>query len=251
MTYLFQIRAHFTGQQMELQRIGDTAKKSTYVVGKSSTDTALSEDLFTQEALSAREKPTQLPKVEDGVDSNKVTVNGTSESSTPTNQSPKKPSSRRSSTGSRHSSNSEETNIDIPQLDDAKTSKEALKESDLSANMDEEEKDSDSKTNSRRSSTDSDLTPDTRGDGEAPSKNATEDNMNDEEIETVSIFLFIVCCCLKKVNKYHWQVNYRSTGMVHVRCSEFVYICKLLSTAPYLYSNTTLNVIWSFAWWIE
>ncbi|XP_033648016.1 EH domain-binding protein 1-like isoform X1 [Asterias rubens] len=176
MTYLFQIRAHFTGQQMELQRIGDTAKKSTYVVGKSSTDTALSEDVFTQEVQSSREKPATPPKIEDSVDSNKISVNGTSESSTPTNQSPKKSNSRRSSAGSRHSSEGEETNIDATKSGDAKISRESLREVELSSNKDEDE--SESKTNSRQSGEDSES--DNRGEGDETSRNATED-LRDEE----------------------------------------------------------------------
>ena len=168
---------------MELQRIGDTAKKSTYVVGKSSTDTALSEDVFTQEVQSSREKPATPPKIEDSVDSNKISVNGTSESSTPTNQSPKKSNSRRSSAGSRHSSEGEETNIDATKSGDAKISKESLREVELSSNKDEDE--SESKTNSRQSG--EDFESDNRGEGDETSRNATEDLRDEEKTDEVSI----------------------------------------------------------------
>lgn len=50
MTYLFQLRAHFTGQQMEVQTIGDTEKKSSYIVGNFSSDKTVSKAIFAQEA---------------------------------------------------------------------------------------------------------------------------------------------------------------------------------------------------------
>lgn len=50
MTYLFQLRAHFTGQQMEVQTIGDTEKKSSYIVGNFSSDKSVSKDIFSKEA---------------------------------------------------------------------------------------------------------------------------------------------------------------------------------------------------------
>ncbi|XP_038046960.1 EH domain-binding protein 1-like isoform X2 [Patiria miniata] len=181
MTYLFQIRAHFTGQQMELQRIGDTAKKSTYVVGKSSTDTALSAEVFQQEALSAREKPTKVPRVDDGVDGT-VTVNGTggstptsdTGSTTPVNQSPKKSASRRSSSGSRHSSEGDDASND--KLGEAENG--SQKETDSEAMREDEV--SELKSHSRQSSVDSDLSPETRVD-------VSEDGTEDEEINTTPL----------------------------------------------------------------
>jgi hypothetical protein len=38
MTYLYQLRAHFTGQMMQLQQIGDTAKDSMYTIGEQDSD---------------------------------------------------------------------------------------------------------------------------------------------------------------------------------------------------------------------
>ncbi|XP_033105410.1 EH domain-binding protein 1-like protein 1 isoform X3 [Anneissia japonica] len=51
-TYLFQMRAHFTGQEMQVRSIGDTSRKSTYIVGKFSTDNEgkITENVFEQEA---------------------------------------------------------------------------------------------------------------------------------------------------------------------------------------------------------
>lgn len=49
MTYLFQLRAHFTGHELEVKRIGNTTKKSTYIVGNYSSDKSMPEDVFAQE----------------------------------------------------------------------------------------------------------------------------------------------------------------------------------------------------------
>lgn len=38
MTYLYQLRAHFSGQMMQLQQIGDTAKDSMYTIGEQDSD---------------------------------------------------------------------------------------------------------------------------------------------------------------------------------------------------------------------
>lgn len=49
MTYLFQLRTHFTGHELEVKRIGRTTKKSTYIVGNYCSDNSLPEDVFAQE----------------------------------------------------------------------------------------------------------------------------------------------------------------------------------------------------------
>eukprot|EP00057_Strongylocentrotus_purpuratus_P030472 XP_781775.4 PREDICTED: EH domain-binding protein 1-like isoform X2 [Strongylocentrotus purpuratus] len=49
MTYLFQLRAHFTGHELEVKRIGNATKKSTYIVGNYSSDKSMPEDVFAQE----------------------------------------------------------------------------------------------------------------------------------------------------------------------------------------------------------
>jgi hypothetical protein len=38
MTYLYQLRAHFTGNQLEIERIGDTTDDSSYVIGNYKSD---------------------------------------------------------------------------------------------------------------------------------------------------------------------------------------------------------------------
>ena len=38
MTYLYQMRAYFTGQTLEIQQIGSSARESTYTVGDFETD---------------------------------------------------------------------------------------------------------------------------------------------------------------------------------------------------------------------
>ncbi|PIK57501.1 putative EH domain-binding protein 1-like isoform X3 [Apostichopus japonicus] len=64
MTYLFQLRAHFTGQQMEVQTIGDTEKKSSYIVGNFSSDKTVSKAIFAQEAQKVLETNDTSPMEE-------------------------------------------------------------------------------------------------------------------------------------------------------------------------------------------
>ncbi|XP_077989240.1 EH domain-binding protein 1-like isoform X2 [Glandiceps talaboti] len=64
MTYLYQMRTHFTGQGMEVHTIGDPQKKSTYVVGNFKTDAGgkVSKEKFGAEAKSAKTvSPTPSP----------------------------------------------------------------------------------------------------------------------------------------------------------------------------------------------
>lgn len=42
MTYLYQLRAHFTGHQLQLEQIGNTADESSYVIGNYKSDKHLS-----------------------------------------------------------------------------------------------------------------------------------------------------------------------------------------------------------------
>ena len=104
MTYLYQIRTLLTGQQMEVNRIGDPAKKNTYVVGNFSSDYAVNEEVFDQEARTVNQRS-----------------NGGSGGNTPTtpngkvpvpHESPKKSNSRRGSSGSRQSSGDEGARLD-------------------------------------------------------------------------------------------------------------------------------------------
>lgn len=56
MTYLYQLRAHFTGHQLEVQKIGRTADESNYVIGRFNTDkdTDVTMQLFGQEIINLR-----------------------------------------------------------------------------------------------------------------------------------------------------------------------------------------------------
>ncbi|CAH1126450.1 unnamed protein product [Ceutorhynchus assimilis] len=56
MTYLHQLRAHFTGHQLEVQQIGRTAEESNYVIGKFNTDkdTDITKQVFGQEIINLR-----------------------------------------------------------------------------------------------------------------------------------------------------------------------------------------------------
>lgn len=67
MTYLHQLRAHFTGHQLEVQQIGKTAEESNYVIGKFNTDndTDITKQVFGQEIINLR-KLKQTKKQENG-----------------------------------------------------------------------------------------------------------------------------------------------------------------------------------------
>ncbi|KAJ8964295.1 hypothetical protein NQ317_016584 [Molorchus minor] len=56
MTYLHQLRAHFTGHLLEVQQIGKTAEESNYVIGKFNTDkdTDITKQVFGQEIMNLR-----------------------------------------------------------------------------------------------------------------------------------------------------------------------------------------------------
>jgi len=58
MTYLYQLRAHFTGHELEVQQIGKTADESSYMIGRFNTDTEtdVSVQLFGQEIMNLRKR---------------------------------------------------------------------------------------------------------------------------------------------------------------------------------------------------
>lgn len=79
MTYLHQLRAHFTGHQLEVQQIGKTAEESNYVIGKFNTDndTDITKQVFGQEINNLRKL--KLTKKQDNgneTDSNTTIKNG-------------------------------------------------------------------------------------------------------------------------------------------------------------------------------
>lgn len=58
MTYLYQLRAHFTGHELEVQQIGKTTDESSYMIGRfnSDTNTDITVQLFSQEIMNLRKK---------------------------------------------------------------------------------------------------------------------------------------------------------------------------------------------------
>ncbi|XP_046751457.1 EH domain-binding protein 1 [Diprion similis] len=58
MTYLYQLRAHFTGHELEVQQIGKTTDESSYMIGRFNTDnnTDVTVQLFGQEIINLRKK---------------------------------------------------------------------------------------------------------------------------------------------------------------------------------------------------
>ncbi|XP_014488161.1 PREDICTED: EH domain-binding protein 1 isoform X5 [Dinoponera quadriceps] len=58
MTYLYQLRAHFTGHELEVHQIGKTTNESSYMIGRFNTDnnTDVSVQLFGQEIINLRKK---------------------------------------------------------------------------------------------------------------------------------------------------------------------------------------------------
>lgn len=56
MTYLHQLRAHFTGHQLEIHQIGRTSEESNYIIGKFNTDkdTDITKQVFGQEIINLR-----------------------------------------------------------------------------------------------------------------------------------------------------------------------------------------------------
>ncbi|CAL7933761.1 unnamed protein product [Xylocopa violacea] len=58
MTYLYQLRAHFTGHELEVHQIGKTTDESSYMIGRFNTDnnSDVSVQLFGQEIINLRKK---------------------------------------------------------------------------------------------------------------------------------------------------------------------------------------------------
>lgn len=54
MTYLYQMRAYFTGHELEVQQLGKTTDESSYMIGRFNTDTDVSVQLFGQEIVDMR-----------------------------------------------------------------------------------------------------------------------------------------------------------------------------------------------------
>lgn len=66
MTYLYQLRAYFTGHELEVQQIGKTSDESSYMIGRFNTDndTDVTMQLFGQEIINLRKaKQNQVNQV--------------------------------------------------------------------------------------------------------------------------------------------------------------------------------------------
>ncbi|CAG9789946.1 unnamed protein product [Diatraea saccharalis] len=56
MTYLFQLRAYFTDNELQVEQLGNDETESSYLVGRHDTDGALSRDLFSREVSARRSR---------------------------------------------------------------------------------------------------------------------------------------------------------------------------------------------------
>ncbi|OAD59537.1 EH domain-binding protein 1 [Eufriesea mexicana] len=72
MTYLYQLRAHFTGHELEVHQIGKTTDESSYMIGRFNTDnnSDVSVQLFGQEIINLRKKD-QVEHKNNKMDSNR------------------------------------------------------------------------------------------------------------------------------------------------------------------------------------
>ncbi|XP_060819479.1 EH domain-binding protein 1 isoform X4 [Bombus pascuorum] len=72
MTYLYQLRAHFTGHELEVHQIGKTTDESSYMIGRFNTDnnSDVSVQLFGQEIINLRKKD-QMEHKNNKTDSNR------------------------------------------------------------------------------------------------------------------------------------------------------------------------------------
>lgn len=66
MTYLYQLRAHFTGHQLQIEQIGNTSDESSYIIGNYKSDNLPSQNILTLDHL--KKQLTQQHSIEDDVD---------------------------------------------------------------------------------------------------------------------------------------------------------------------------------------
>lgn len=89
MTYLYQLRAHFTGHELEVQQIGKTTDESSYLIGRFTTDndTDVSTQLFSSEINIVRLSSNVVPpdKTKERRDSRKERRNSNSSANKKTN----------------------------------------------------------------------------------------------------------------------------------------------------------------------
>lgn len=75
MTYLYQLKARFTGHELEVQQIGKTSAESNYVIGKFNTDndTDVTLQLFGQEIINLRKQKQQVLSLIKAINYRKLT----------------------------------------------------------------------------------------------------------------------------------------------------------------------------------
>ncbi|XP_059054413.1 EH domain-binding protein 1 [Achroia grisella] len=56
MTYLFQLRTHFTGKELQVEQLGNEETESSYLVGRHDTDGSVPAELFTREVAARRSR---------------------------------------------------------------------------------------------------------------------------------------------------------------------------------------------------
>ncbi|KAF9409477.1 hypothetical protein HW555_011173 [Spodoptera exigua] len=56
MTYLFQLRAHFTGNELQVEQLGNDETESSYLVGRHDTDGSIPQELFSREISTRRSR---------------------------------------------------------------------------------------------------------------------------------------------------------------------------------------------------
>ncbi|XP_047037918.1 EH domain-binding protein 1 [Helicoverpa zea] len=56
MTYLFQLRAHFTGNELHVEQLGNDETESSYLVGRHDTDGSMPQELFSREISTRRSR---------------------------------------------------------------------------------------------------------------------------------------------------------------------------------------------------
>lgn len=66
MTYLYQLRAHFTGHQLQIEQIGNTSDESSYIIGNYKSDNLPSQNILSLDHL--KKQLTQQHSFEDDVD---------------------------------------------------------------------------------------------------------------------------------------------------------------------------------------
>ncbi|XP_045540599.1 EH domain-binding protein 1-like protein 1 isoform X1 [Papilio machaon] len=62
MTYLFQLRAHFTGSELQVEQLGNDETESSYLVGRHDTDGGVPRDLFSREVSERRSRMRTRPR---------------------------------------------------------------------------------------------------------------------------------------------------------------------------------------------